>query len=124
MTFLLKILLFFYRGGVVVGASAKSYSSHSILLHRPGPAAREGRSQHCWLGPDRGTDPQKDIFVCFKVLRWQKAQRSTLSLMKSKLTPNVIVGRKSTRSSSRSQWAKYKFSGFDTALLQSVCLLL
>lgn len=69
-------------------ASAKSYSSHSIPSRQtwqpwPRYQARAGQCQHCWhlnlVGPDRDTDPLKDIFsLDFKLLWRQHAQRSVL----------------------------------------------
>ncbi len=96
MTLLLKILLFYGGKDFALRASAKSYSSHSIpslQTWQPWPCyqARAGQCQHCWqlylVGPDRGTDTPKDIFVYFKVLRWQRAQRSLLRLSKNKVNP-------------------------------------
>lgn len=101
MTLLLKILLFYGWGGFLHSKLQLNPIHHTASLSTDlaTPAqARAGQCQHCWhlylVGPDRGTDPLKGIFVHFKVLQWHLAQRSVLRLSKTKSTPNVMVGSK------------------------------
>lgn len=99
MTLLLKIPLFYGWVGFLLTASAKSYSSHSIALSLSTDLATQallpskGRmltvpallASIFSCGPDRRSDPLKDIFVYFKVLQRQLAQSSVLKYIKNKV---------------------------------------
>lgn len=94
-------------------ASAKSYSSHSIPSRQtwqpwPRYQARAGQCQHCWhlnlVGPDRDTDPLKDIFFFFGLQAALEATRSKeCPPVKTKSATDVRV-------ESKEIWV-YKFSG-------------
>lgn len=92
-------------GDFALRDSAKSYSSHSIpslQTWQPWPCyqARAGQCQHCWhlylVGPDRGTDPPKDVFVYFKVLWWQHAQECP-QVIENKVKPKYDGGERRIR---------------------------
>lgn len=100
MTLLLKILLFNRGTGVffALGASAKSYSSHSTSLYRPGKPqscyqARAGQCQYCWhlylVGPDRETDPFEGHFCVFQSALVATSSEDCPQVIRNKVSPKM-----------------------------------
>lgn len=89
MTLLLKIQLFYrgWGGGILHSKLQLNPIHHTASLSTdlatptllPGKGRTVPAFWHLYLvGPDRGTDPPKDVSVYFKVLQWQKRSEERL----------------------------------------------